>query len=124
MVLLSAVCFSSKAVIVKLSYQYHVNTVSLLTLRMAFSVLVFLLTGFFIDYSFLMAIIATVAPAYLLSEGIRLVGAGNAAIIASIGPISTIMLAYIFLGERVSFIQLAGTAVVLAGILLITLRKG
>jgi drug/metabolite transporter (DMT)-like permease len=75
-------------------------------------------------YSFLMAMVATVAPAYLLSEGIRLVGAGNASIIASIGPISTIILAYIFLGEQVSFIQLVGTAIVLAGILLITLRKG
>jgi len=74
-------------------------------------------------YSFLMAMVATVAPAYLLSEGIRLVGAGNASIIASIGPISTILLAYIFLGEQVSFIQLVGTAIVLAGILLITLRK-
>ena len=74
-------------------------------------------------YSFLMAMVATVAPAYLLSEGIRLVGAGNASIIASIGPISTIILAYIFLGEQVSFIQMIGTFVVLAGILLITLRK-
>lgn len=74
-------------------------------------------------YSFLMAMIATVAPAYLLSEGIRLVGAGNASIIASIGPISTILLAYIFLGEQVSFIQLVGTFIVLTGILLITLRK-
>ncbi|MDB5261528.1 MAG: EamA/RhaT family transporter [Adhaeribacter sp.] len=75
-------------------------------------------------YSFLMAMIATVAPAYLLSEGIRMVGAGNASIIASIGPISTIILAYIFLGEQVSFIQMVGTLIVLAGIMLITLRKG
>lgn len=74
-------------------------------------------------YSFLMAMVATVAPAYLLSAGIQRVGAGNASIIASIGPISTILLAYIFLGERVSFIQLMGTAIVLAGILLITIRK-
>jgi len=74
-------------------------------------------------YSFLMAMIATVAPAYLLSEGIRMVGAGNASIIASIGPISTIILAYIFLGEQVSFIQMVGTLIVLAGIILITLRK-
>jgi len=74
-------------------------------------------------YSFLMAMVATVAPAYLLSEGIRLVGAGNASIIASIGPISTIILAYVFLGEQVSVIQMLGTFIVLAGIMLITLRK-
>jgi drug/metabolite transporter (DMT)-like permease len=33
------------------------------------------------------------------------------------------LLAYIFLGETVSGVQLVGTAVVLAGILLITLKK-
>lgn len=74
-------------------------------------------------YSFLMAMVATVAPAYLLSAGIQRVGAGNASIIGSIGPISTIILAYIFLGEHVSGIQLIGTGIVLFGILLITLRK-
>jgi drug/metabolite transporter (DMT)-like permease len=74
-------------------------------------------------YSLLMAMVATVAPAYLLSAGIQRVGAGNASIIASIGPISTILLAYIFLDERVSLVQLLGTGIVLAGILLITLRR-
>ncbi|PSR54629.1 hypothetical protein AHMF7605_14490 [Adhaeribacter arboris] len=74
-------------------------------------------------YSLLMAIVATVLPSYLIAEGIRLVGAGNAAIIGSIGPISTILLAYIFLDETVSGIQLLGTAIVLAGILLITIKK-
>ena len=47
MVFLSAVCFSSKAVIVKLAYQYPVEAVSLLTLRMFFSVPVFVLTAYF-----------------------------------------------------------------------------
>ena len=75
------------------------------------------------SYSALMAIVATVIPSYLMAEGIRLVGAGNAAIIGSIGPISTILLAYIFLGEHVSLVQLIGTTIVLAGILLITIKK-
>lgn len=74
-------------------------------------------------YSALMAIIATVIPSYLIAEGIRLVGAGNAAIIGSVGPISTILLAYIFLGENVSLVQVIGTTIVLAGILLITIKK-
>ncbi len=42
-------------------------------------------------YSVLMAVVATVVPSYLIAEGIRLVGAGNAAIIGSVGPISTIL---------------------------------
>ncbi|RDC63878.1 DMT family transporter [Adhaeribacter pallidiroseus] len=74
-------------------------------------------------YSVLMAIVATVVPSYLIAEGIRLVGAGNAAIIGSVGPISTILLAFLFLGETVSLVQLIGTGVVLSGILLITIKK-
>ena len=46
-----------------------------------------------------MAIFSTVLPSFLVSEGIRRVGSNNAAVIGSIGPISTIVLAYIFLGE-------------------------
>jgi drug/metabolite transporter (DMT)-like permease len=74
-------------------------------------------------YSVLMAVVATVVPSYLIVEGIRLVGAGNAAIIGSVGPISTILLAYLFLGETVSLVQIIGTVIVLSGILLITIKK-
>jgi len=74
-------------------------------------------------YSILMAVVATVVPSYLIAEGIRLIGAGNSAIIGSVGPISTILLAYIFLRETVSLVQLVGTAIVLSGILLITIKK-
>ena len=74
-------------------------------------------------YSVLMAVVATVVPSYLVVEGIRLVGAGNAAIIGSVGPISTILLAYLFLGETVSGVQIIGTVIVLSGILLITIKK-
>jgi drug/metabolite transporter (DMT)-like permease len=70
-----------------------------------------------------MAIVATVAPAVMTSEGIRLIGAANAAIVGSIGPIATIFLAYWLLGEPFSFWQMIGTLFVLTGILIITLRK-
>lgn len=71
----------------------------------------------------LMALIATVIPSFMISEGIRVIGSGNASIIGSIGPISTIVLAYIFLGERLGWLQWMGTALVIAGILVITLQK-
>jgi len=74
-------------------------------------------------YSFLMAIISTVIPSYLVTEGIKRVGSDNAAIIGSIGPVSTILQAYIFLHEPVGLLQLAGTAFILVGVLLIG-RKG
>jgi drug/metabolite transporter (DMT)-like permease len=71
----------------------------------------------------LMAVFATVLPSFLISEGIRIIGASNAAIIGSVGPISTIILAYIFLEERLSILQCVGTFIVIAGVLMITLRK-
>ncbi len=46
-VFLGAVCFSSKAVIVKLAYQYAIDSVSLLALRMLFSLPFFILIAFF-----------------------------------------------------------------------------
>jgi drug/metabolite transporter (DMT)-like permease len=73
-------------------------------------------------YSALMAVIATVIPSYLVSEAIKRIGANNTAIISSIGPISTIFQAFIFLGEPVSFLQLVGTSFILTGVLLISVK--
>lgn len=70
-----------------------------------------------------MAAAATVAPAVMTSEGIRLIGASNAAIVGSIGPIATIFLAYVLLDEAFSFWQMIGTMLVLTGVLIITLRR-
>ncbi len=68
---------------------------------------------------FQMAIVSTVIPTFLTSEGIRKIGAGNAAIITSVGPVATILQAYLFLDEPITLPQLAGTALVLVGVLLI-----
>ena len=70
-----------------------------------------------------MAVIATVLPSFLVSAGIKRIGAANASIVGSVGPISTIILAYIFLGERLGQLQLLGTVVVIGGVLLISLQK-
>ncbi|WP_143310741.1 DMT family transporter [Chitinophaga vietnamensis] len=73
--------------------------------------------------SLCIAVISTVMPTFLLSAGIKYVGAGNAAIIASVGPVATILLAALFLQEAVTWQQLIGTALVLAGVLLISRKK-
>jgi drug/metabolite transporter (DMT)-like permease len=74
-------------------------------------------------YSLLMAVLSTVIPSYLVSEGIRRIGSDNAAIVGSIGPVSTILQAYFLLYEPISLIQLLGTVLILAGVLIITLKK-
>jgi drug/metabolite transporter (DMT)-like permease len=70
-----------------------------------------------------MALIATVAPSFLLSAGIKRLGAGNASIISSVGPLSTIFLSYSILSERIGWVQILGTAIVLSGVILITWRE-
>ena len=48
-------------------------------------------------YGILLAIVATVIPTFLLSLALKKIGANNVAIISSIGPVSTILQAHIFL---------------------------
>lgn len=72
--------------------------------------------------SLLMAVASTVLPIVLTSEGIRRMGASHASIIGSIGPIATIALGAIFLGEPITAVQVAGALLVLAGVLVISLK--
>ena len=72
-------------------------------------------------YGGAMAVFATVIPSLLISEGIKRIGASNAAIIGGIGPISTIILASIFLGESLTAAQAVGTAIVICSVLMISL---
>ncbi|MBB6001564.1 DMT family transporter [Arcicella rosea] len=67
-----------------------------------------------------MAVFSTVIPSFMISEGIRRIGSGNASIIGSIGPVATIIMANVFLGEQISAWQLVGTFVVLCGVLMIS----
>lgn len=66
-----------------------------------------------------LGIVSTVIPTFLVMEGIKLLGASRGSIVASIGPVSTIILGYVFLGEILSPQELIGSALVLAGVLLI-----
>ena len=65
---------------------------------------------------FLMAFFATVVPSFLISYAIKNLGANNFSIFGSLGPASTIGLAYIFLDERISILQMIGAIVILFGI--------
>lgn len=70
--------------------------------------------------SITMAVFTTVIPSFMISEGIKRIGSGNASIIASIGPIATIILANIFLDEIINSWQIGGTCIVLGGVLMIS----
>ena len=72
---------------------------------------------------FAMAMISTVIPSFLIAEAIKRLGASNFAIYGSLGPISTIVLAIIFLGERIDLYQIIGTVIVIIGVSIINFRK-
>ncbi len=72
---------------------------------------------------FLIAVFATVIPSFLVSASIKIISSSNFAIVAGIGPISTIILAAIFLHETLTLLQLFGALVVIIGILLVSLYK-
>jgi drug/metabolite transporter (DMT)-like permease len=73
-------------------------------------------------YALAMAIFSTVIPSLLISEGIKRIGASNAAIIGGVGPISTIVLASVFLGESFTLPQMIGTALVIGGVVYISVN--
>lgn len=70
-------------------------------------------------YGILLALVATVIPSFLLSAGMKRIGANNAAIVTSVGPVSTIVQAHFFLGEPIFTEQVIGTILVIAGVLLV-----
>lgn len=70
-----------------------------------------------------MAVFSTVLPAFLLAAAMRRIGSMHTSLIGSIGPVSTILLAYVFLGERMSPEQIGGSILVLIGVLMISLNK-
>jgi len=70
-----------------------------------------------------MAIFATVSPSYLVSFAIKILGANDFSIFGSLGPISTIGLAYLFLGETLTWTQFLGAGVIIGGIVLAEKKK-
>jgi drug/metabolite transporter (DMT)-like permease len=70
-----------------------------------------------------MAMVSTVIPSFLISEAIKRLGASNFAIYGSLGPISTIVLAVIFLGERIDMYQIIGTVIVIVGVSVINIKR-
>lgn len=98
--------FSAKAIFAKLAYAAStVDALTVLTFRLIFS----------LPFVALMI--------WLTTEAIRLMGAKRVALIETIGPVLTIGLGALFLGEAITVVQVAGAALVMAGVVLVTLKK-
>ena len=70
--------------------------------------------------SILNAVVCTVLPLFMVMAAIERLGSALASQTGMIGPASTIILGSVLLGEPVGWLQLVGTAVVIAGVLMLT----
>ena len=73
-------------------------------------------------YGLAMAIFATLIPSFLVSAAIERLGANNFSILGSLGPISTILLAFVFLNEKLTYWQLVGMLVVIFGVTYLSIQ--
>ena len=71
--------------------------------------------------SLAMAVVSTVLPTWLIAEAVRRLGANASSLVGSFGPVFTIGLGALILGEAIHWIQLVGAALVLVGVMLVTL---
>ncbi|HEX7327210.1 MAG TPA: DMT family transporter [Casimicrobiaceae bacterium] len=69
-----------------------------------------------------MAIFSTVLPTWMMAEAVHRMGAGPASLVGSLGPVFTLGLGAVMLGERISGAQLAGVALVLVGVVMVSRR--
>lgn len=74
-------------------------------------------------YSMAMALFSTVLPILWQSAAIRRIGAARTVLIGTLGPGLTIFFGWRLLGEPVSLSQLAGTGLVMAGVMMASRRK-
>ena len=68
--------------------------------------------------AFAIAVVATVFPSYLINFALGRIGAGATAMVGNAGPIVTIALSAILLGEPFGILEATGTALVLGAMLL------
>ncbi|MCL4747079.1 MAG: DMT family transporter [Burkholderiaceae bacterium] len=69
------------------------------------------------------AVVCTVIPIFMVMVGVARVGSSAAAQTGMLGPAATIGLAALLLDEPVSATQLLGTAIVLTGVFLLTIKR-
>ncbi|MFZ6742139.1 DMT family transporter [Undibacterium sp. JH2W] len=69
------------------------------------------------------AIMCTVLPVFLTMIAVKRIGAATASQAGMIGPVSTLFLGAYFLGEPITSWQMAGTALVMGGMYLLSVKK-
>lgn len=69
------------------------------------------------------AVFCMFLPASLQAEGVRRIGAQRGSVLSTVGPPTTVLLAYVLLDERLSGWQWMGMALIVCGILVLDLAR-
>ncbi|MDX1957247.1 MAG: DMT family transporter [Leptospiraceae bacterium] len=71
----------------------------------------------------LMGIISTVIPTFLFAAGVKRIGSTKAALLGTVGPISTIILSNSLLDEPITIFEILGSILIIVGVILISRKK-
>lgn len=74
-------------------------------------------------YAILLATVCTVLPVFLVAEALKRIGANHFALIGALGPVTTVLADFVLLEGALTGPQLLGGALVISGVLLVTLKR-
>ena len=74
-------------------------------------------------YAIVLATVCTVLPVFLVAESLKRIGANRFALIGGLGPVTTVLADFALLDGSLGALQLLGGALVITGVLLVTLKR-
>jgi len=74
-------------------------------------------------YAIVLATVCTVLPVFLVAESLKRIGANQFALIGGLGPVTTVLADFALLDGSLGALQLLGGALVITGVLLVTLKR-
>jgi drug/metabolite transporter (DMT)-like permease len=74
-------------------------------------------------YAILLATACTVFPVLLVAEALKRIGANQFAMIGALGPVTTVLADFALLEGALTAVQMAGGALVILGVLLVSLKR-
>ena len=70
-----------------------------------------------------LASVCTVLPVFLVAEALKRIGANHFALIGALGPVTTVLADFVLLNGALSVAQMLGGALVISGVLLVSLKR-
>ncbi|MEK6245272.1 MAG: DMT family transporter [Pseudomonadota bacterium] len=74
-------------------------------------------------YVILLATVCTVLPVFLVAEALKRIGANHFALIGALGPVTTVLADFVLMQGTLSAIQIVGGALVISGVLLVSVKR-